>query len=78
MYCFLLGGFDNHCNVTGSLVPHISAKDIRSFPIMLPPMGLQEQFAAFVEQVNKSRVAVQKSLDEAQLLFDSLMQQYFG
>ena len=78
MYCFLLGGFDNHCNVTGSLVPHISAKDIRSFPIMLPPMGLQEQFAAFVEQVNKSKVAVQKSLDEAQLLFDSLMQQYFG
>lgn len=75
MYCFLLGGFDNHCNVTGSLVPHISAKDIRSFPIMLPPMGLQEQFAAFVEQVNKSKVAVQKSLDEAQLLFDSLMQQ---
>lgn len=56
MYCFLLGGFDNHCNVTGSLVPHISAKDIRSFPIMLPPMGLQEQFAAFVEQVNKSKV----------------------
>ena len=78
MYCFLLGGFDNHCNVTGSLVPHISAKDIRSFPIMLPPMGLQEQFAAFVEQVDKSKVAVQKSLDEAQLLFDSLMQQYFG
>ena len=56
MYCFLLGGFDNHCNVTGSLVPHISAKDIRSFPIMLPPMGLQEQFAAFVEQVNKSKL----------------------
>ena len=78
MYCFLLGGFDNHCNVTGSLVPHISAKDIRSFPIMLPPMGLQEQFAAFVEQVNKSKAAIQKSLDEAQLLFDSLMQQYFG
>ena len=57
MYCFLLGGFDNHCNVTGSLVPHISAKDIRSFPIMLPPMGLQEQFAAFVEQVNKSKLS---------------------
>ena len=33
MYCFVLGGFNDHCNVTGSLVPHISAKDIRSFPI---------------------------------------------
>lgn len=58
MYCFILGGFDNHCNVTGSLVPHISAKDIRSFPIMLPSIELQEQFAAFVAQTNKSKVAV--------------------
>lgn len=60
MYCFILGGFDNHCNVTGSLVPHISAKDIRSFPIMLPSIELQEQFAAFVAQTNKSKVTPQK------------------
>ena len=46
--------------------------------ILLAPMALQEQFAAFVEQVDKSKVAVQKALDEAQLLFDSLMQKYFG
>ena len=78
MYCFILGGFDNHCNVTGSLVPHISAKDIRSFPIMLPSIELQEQFAAFVAQTNKSKAAIQKSLDETQLLFESLMQEYFG
>lgn len=56
MHCFALGGFDSHCNVTGSLVPHISAKDIRSFPIMLPPIELQQQFAAFVEQTDKSKV----------------------
>ena len=42
-----------------------------------PPLDIQEQFATFVEQVNKSKVAVQKALDEAQLLFDSLMQTYF-
>lgn len=78
MHCFALGGFDIHCNVTGSLVPHISAKDIRSFPIMLPPIELQKKFAVFVEQIDKSKVAVQKSLDETQLLFDSLMQKYFG
>ena len=59
MHCFALGGFDSHCNVTGSLVPHISAKDIRSFPIMLPPIELQQQFAAFVEQTDKSKVVVQ-------------------
>ena len=78
MYYFLIGGFDKHCSITGSLVPHISAKDIRSYPIMLPPLPLQESFAAFVEQVDKSKVVVQKALNEAQTLFDSLMQEYFG
>ena len=43
-----------------------------------PPLKLQEKFATFVEQTDKSKVAVQKALDEAQLLFDSLMQKYFG
>lgn len=51
---------------------------IRKLRGYVPPLELQEQFAAFVEQTDKSKVAVQKSLDEAQLLFDSLMQQYFG
>ena len=46
--------------------------------IPLPPMALQNEFATFVEQVDKSKVAVQKALDEAQTLFDSLMQEYFG
>lgn len=50
---------------------------IRQLPLICPPMELQEQFAAFVEQTDKSKVAVQKALDEAQLLFDSLMQKYF-
>ena len=77
-YCFINGRFESHSNVTGSLVPHISAKDIRSFEVMLPPMELQNQFADFVHQVDKSKVAVQKALEEAQVLFDSLMQQYFG
>ena len=42
------------------------------------PLAVQKQFATFVEQTDKSKVAVQKALDEAQLLFDSLMQKYFG
>ena len=77
-YCFINGGFDKHSNVTGSLVPHISAKDIRSFEIMIPPAELQNQFADFVNQVDKLKLQVKKSLDETQVLFDSLMQQYFG
>ena len=43
-----------------------------------PPMELQNQFADFVKQVDKSKVAVQKALDETQMLFDSLMQKYFA
>lgn len=46
--------------------------------IILPPIELQKQFLQFIEQVDKSKVAVQKALDEAQTLFDSLMQEYFG
>jgi type I restriction enzyme S subunit len=44
----------------------------------VPPLELQEQFATFVAQVDKSKVASQKALDETKLLFDSLMQEYFG
>ena len=51
---------------------------IRQLPLICPPMELQEQFAAFVGQTDKSKVAIQKALDEAQLLFGSLMQKYFG
>ncbi len=51
---------------------------IRKLKVFVPPIILQDQFATFVEQVDKSKVAVQKALDEAQLLFDSLMQKYFG
>ena len=57
---------------------NISNKDILNLVIPIPPMELQEQFAAFVQQVNKSKFEVQKSLEKTQLLFDSLMQEYFG
>ncbi len=46
--------------------------------IILPPFVKQKEFYDFVKQVDKSKVAVQKALDETQLLFDSLMQEYFG
>ena len=44
----------------------------------VPPIELQIQFVDFVKQVDKSKAQVQKALDETQLLFDSLMQEYFG
>ncbi len=56
----------------------INQKDVESFVVYMPPIDQQNQFATFVEQTNKSKVAVQKALDETQVLFDSLMQEYFG
>ena len=64
-------------SLKGIGVPNLHLGEIKKTRIILPPMELQEQFAAFVEQTDKSKVAVQKALDEAQLLFDSLMQKYF-
>ena len=51
---------------------------IKNLDAFVPPIELQNQFADFVKQVDKLKLQVQKSLDETQLLFDSLMQQYFG
>lgn len=65
-------------SIKGIGIPNLHLGEIKKTKILLPPIKLQNQFAAFVHQVDKSKVAVQKSLDEAQLLFDSLMQQYFG
>ena len=56
----------------------INLDQVEEFPIILPPIEQQRAFAAFSNQIDKSKVAVQKALDEAQLLFDSLMQEYFG
>ena len=59
-------------------IAHLPGVKLKQLRVAIPPLELQEQFAAFVEQTDKSKVAVQKALDEAQLLFDSLMQKYFG
>ena len=59
-------------------LPKVNRKEITGFRMPLPPLKLQEQFAAFVEQTDKSKAVIQEALDEAQLLFDSLMQKYFG
>ena len=64
--------------VAGAKMPRVSMGEFRKFDVPVPPMDLQKQFAAFVEQVDKSKDAVQKSLDKLQILFDKLMQEYFG
>ena len=57
---------------------NINLKILSELNVIVPTQEKQEQFAAFVEQTDKSKVAIQKALDEAQLLFGGLMQKYFG
>ena len=63
---------------TGAAQPGLSVKNLQEISIIMVPITEQNQFAAFVVEVDKSKVAVQKALDETQTLFDSLMQEYFG
>ena len=58
--------------------PNLNTAIMKAYPQIIPPMEFQKQFIAFVEQVDKSKFAVQKALNETQTLFESLMQQYFG
>lgn len=64
--------------IHGQTRSRVSSGQLAQLPIFVPPLSLQNQFAAFVAEVDKSKVEVQKALDQTQLLFDSLMQQYFG
>ena len=57
---------------------NINAKEMQNIGLYIPPIALQEQFVDLKNQIDKSKVEVQKALDQTQLLFDSLMQQYFG
>ena len=70
--------FAVHCNIKGSLVPHISNKDINSYEIFIPPMELQERFSEFACQVNKMRLTMRQELDKMETLKRALMQEYFG
>ena len=58
--------------------PKITQKPLETLEYLTPPIVMQEAFTEFCAQVDKSKVAVQKALDETQLLFNSLMQKYFG
>ena len=64
--------------VRGGTQKFISLGDIRKLEILVPSMEKQQQFVSDVSQINKSKSVIQKSLDETKLLFESLMQQYFG
>lgn len=65
-------------NVNMALKGILSKSKLEEKAFIVPPIELQTQFAAFVSQTDKPKVAIQKALDEAQLLYDSLTQNFFG
>ena len=64
--------------IKGIGVPDLHLNQIREFDILLPPLELQNQFKDFVQQIDKSKFAVQKSLEKTETLYKSLMQRYFA
>ena len=64
--------------VRGAVTKTITKESTRSIRVIVPPIELQEQYAAFVEQIDKSKLEIQKSLEKLETLKKALMQQYFG
>lgn len=64
--------------VAGAKMPRVSMDVLREFPIILPPLSLQQQFAEKIEAIEKQKAAINKSLAETQKLFDYTMDKYFG
>ena len=62
----------------GANIQNLNQQILASLDIPLPPIDLQQKFVSFVSEVDKSKLQVQAALDKAQMLFDSLMQKYFG
>lgn len=65
-------------NTHGGTMDILNLGIVRKISMPLPPLKLQNKFFSFVEQVDKSKVAIQKSLDEVRVLLDSMNQKYFG
>ncbi len=56
----------------------IQMDKLKAYPVPMPPIALQNEFEAFAKQIGKSKAVVQRSFDESQLLYNSVMQLYFG
>ena len=67
---------DNETN--GATVKYVSISDLKKLQIPIPPIELQNDFTSFVQQIDKSKFAVQKSLEKTETLYKSLMQRYFA
>ena len=69
---------DIRSNMGGAAITRLTIAKLNAIKVIVPSIELQEQFAYFVEQVDKSKFQIQKSLEKLEILKKSLMQQYFG
>ncbi|MBP5435687.1 restriction endonuclease subunit S [bacterium] len=79
-YLFMMPDFRKQIDSmqAGSTVAYLSIAMLKKLKVMVPSKELQSDFSNFVSQVDKTKANIQKSLEKSQLLFDSLMQEYFG
>ena len=79
-HLFAMSGFRKQIDSlqAGSTVAYLSIAMTKKLDVMLPPIELQNQFATFVEQTDKSKLAIQQSLEKLETLKKALMQRYFG
>ena len=72
--------YDGFAAIAGAkaTIAHLPGAKLKQLQVAVPPLELQEQFAVFLKQTDKSKLAIQQSLDKLELLKKSLMQEYFG
>lgn len=59
-------------------IASINMRQLKALPVLVPPLSMQNNFAAFVERVDRQKQVVQQSLDKLELMKKALMQEYFG
>jgi len=69
---------DLRSKAKGGNQPNLNVEIIKNYTVLLPPIKMQNDFAAFVEQVDKSKLAKQKALEQMETLYKALMQQVFS
>lgn len=74
----LAGAIKSLAHGSAKSMSNIPKSELVRLPIPLPPLALQQEFAAFVHQVDKSRFIAQQQIEKLQMLYDSLAQDYFG
>ena len=79
LWQYMIMSYDRLRNLAqGGNQPNLNGNMIKNFTVLIPSKDKQIEFVEFVKQVDKSKVVIKQELEKNQLLFDSLMQEYFG